>query len=414
MNKTSRIFVWTVLIVLFSFVSFDSTQAATKEFKDVSKNHPNYEAIHYLQDKGFIAGYTDGTFRPQEMISRKHVAKLLDQALKLPQASSTVTYHDVPKSHPYYASIMKLTAAGIFSGGSDGYFNPEAPITRIQMAKVLDIAFDLHMTKHDAFYDVYNDHWGYTHANALFASGIAKGYQGEFFPNDAVTRAHYAQFLYGAILVKNARPATGQVTKGKAWDLVNRLPFQLEKVMREGQIYGQSYADIEPSLRMYATKSFTGNGLSAYYDKACTECYASVFPFIRFEPYVRFDFNQPDANTLNVNTIEFQNGFSVGGFVAYQFKMQDGKWKMNALNFTPVGTKNFQLTVKEAAKVIKEEYLSYGNKNPVVKHVTTTQQVELDPVTDAKYTFDQYTFNVETQYGRMKVRFNSSDGYTIQ
>ena len=413
MKRTSRIFVWTVLLVMLSFVSFGSTQAAVKDFKDVSKSHPNYQAIQYMQDKGFISGYPDGTFRPQEMISRKHVAKLLDQALKLPQANTSVMYYDVPKNHPYYGAIMKLTAAGIFSGDQDGYFNPDAPVTRIQMAKVLDIAFDLYMTRQNAFYDVYIEHWGYTHANALKASGVASGYPtGEFMPNESVTRAHYAQFLYAAIKVKEARPTTDKVTKGKAWDLVNRRTFELEKTMRDARMNMWRFSDIESTLRLSATKAFVDTDLKGYFNPKCEDCYANVLPFINNEPLVRFDFTQPDSNTLNVNTVEFQNGYSVGGYVAYQFKKQDNKWKMNSLKYTKVGTKNFQLTIKEAEMILEADYVSYGHENMEAKYVTTTQQIELDPVTDAPYTFDQYTFNLDSDYGRFKVKFNSSDGFT--
>ena len=281
------------------------------------------------------------------------------------------------------------------------------------MAKVLDIAFDLYMTQQAAFYDVYVAHWGYTKANALKASGVASGYPGgEFMPNESVTRAHYAQFLYAAIKVKEARPATDKVTKGKAWDLVNRRTFEMEKTMRDARTNGWKYADIEPILRLSATKAVAGGDLKSYYDPKCEDCYSNVLPFINHEPLVRFEFTQPDANTLNVQTVEFQNGYSVGGFVAYQFKKQDGVWKMDSLKYTKVGTKNFQLTINEAKKVLEAEYVSYGHKNIVAKYVITTQQVELDPVTDAKYTFDQYTFNLDSNYGRFKVKFNSSDGFT--
>ena len=81
------------------------------------------------------------------------------------------------------------------------------------------------------------------------------------------------------------------------------------------------------------------------------------------------------------------------------------------MKFTPVCTKNFKLTIKEAEKVLEAEYTSYGQKNVDAKYITTTQQIELDPVTDAKYTFDQYTFNIDSNYGRIKVKFNSSDGF---
>ncbi len=412
MKNTSRILLWTVLFIVLLSVAMGSTQANAKDFTDVKKSHPNYTAIQYMQEKGYISGYPDGTFRPQESISRKHVAKLLNNALDLPKYNTNTSYYDVPASHPYYVPIMKLTTAGIFSGDLDGYFYPEASVTRIQMAKLLDISFDLYMTQQNGFYDVYLEHWGYTHANAVKASGVASGYpDGEFKLNESVTRAHYAQFLYAAIKVKEARPVTDKVTKGKAWDIVNRKTFELEKTLREARMLKWKYSDIAYAFRPYATDTFVDNALKTYYDPNCEDCYSNVLPYINFEPLVRFDFTQPDASTLNVNTVEFQNGYSVGGYVAYQFKKQGSAWKMNSLNFTPVGTKNFKLTIKEAEKVLEAEYTSYGQKNVDAKYITTTQQIELDPVTDAKYTFDQYTFNIDSSYGRIKVKFNSSDGF---
>lgn len=412
MEKIGRGVVCSILFVLLSFTIFTGVnQAAVKDFKDVPTTHSNYKAIQYMQEKGYIGGYPDGTFHPQEPITRKHVATLLDKVLKLPKLTTNqVKFSDVPKSHPYYTSIMKLSEAGIVNGGTDGRFNPDAPITRIQMAKVLDLAFDLHMTSQNAFYDVYPDHWGYVHANALFASGVAKGYQGEFTPNESVTRAHYAEFLYRAILVKDARPVTDKVTKGKAWDLTNRIPYLIEHTMRQGQTNGQPFADIKADLYKYATKDFVDNTLVNYYSKACVECYTNALPVLRMEPYVRFDFTQADVNSLNVKTVEFQNGISTGGFVDYTFKKQEGKWKLATFKYDPVGTTNFQLTIDEAKKVIEQEYKSYNYKSVVIKYVTKTEQVELDPVTDEPYTFEQYVFNAETEYGRYKVHFNASDG----
>lgn len=413
MRRISRSVVCILLFVLLSFTTFTGTsQAAVQDFKDVLKSHSNYKAIQYMQERGYIGGYPDGNFQPQEPITRKHVAALLDKVLKLPQPTSNqVKYVDVPKTHPYYTSIMKLSEAGIVSGGMDGRFNPDARITRIQMAKVLDLAFDLHMTTQNAFYDVYPDHWGYVHANALFGSGVAKGYQGEFSPNQSVTRAHYAEFLYRAILVKEERPVPIKMTKGKAWDTVNRTSFRLEQLMQQGQKHGQSFAEIKSDLYKYATKDFVDTTLKEIYPKVCVECYTNVLPNLRMEPHVRFEFSQTDADSLRVKTVEFQNGISTGGFVEYTFKKQEGNWKMASYKYTPAGIVNFQLTADEAKKVIQEEYSSYNYKSVVVKYVTKTQEIELDPITDAPYTFDQYVFNVETEYGRYKVHFNSSDGF---
>ncbi|AXI00783.1 S-layer homology domain-containing protein [Sporosarcina sp. PTS2304] len=404
-----------LLLLISSAVAYGSTsQAAEREFSDVPKHHPNYRAIHYMHEKGYIGGFEDGTFRPKEPITRKHVAKLLDKVLDLPQPKKEqIDYIDVPKHHPYYTSIMKLTAAQIV-GGTSETFNPNAPITRIQMAKVLDIAFDLHMTKQNSFFDVYLDHWGYAHANAMYASGVSKGADGHYKPNDSVTRAHYAEFLYRAMEVKKARPSTDKVTKGKAWDLSNRLPHTIERILREGKEKGLPFEEVRPNLLKYATAEFTDDVLKTYYPKACANCHAPLFPYLRIEPLVRFQFTQPDVNSLNVKTVEFRNGVTGGGFVNYTFKKQHSKWKMAKSIYTMVGKNNFELTEKEAMIVIKEEYLSTGYDEVIVKLVKKEKEIELDPVTDIPYTFDKYIFNVETNYGRFRISFNSADGLSYQ
>lgn len=415
MKEIGRLIIALLVFVFSSSLFIEIAHAKSVEFSDVAKNHPNYKAIHYMQTEGFIAGYVDGTFRPKELIARKHVAKLLEQALKLPQPTDAkVQYVDVPKNHPYYDAIMKLTAAGIFSGGTTGKFNPNAPITRIQMAKVLDLAFELHMTRQNSFFDVETDHWGYAHANAMYASGVSTGFKGHFNPNQPVTRAHYAEFLQRAIGVKNARPKTDKVTNGKAWDLSNRLPYMIERTLREGQIAKKSFEELRPELYKYATKEFTDAKLKNLYATACKGCYAPLFPYLRMEPLVRLQFDQPDTNSVAVQTIEFRNGITPGGFVDYTFKKQNGEWKIATSNYKLVGEKNFQLTIDEAIIAIKEDYLSLGYTDVVVKFVKKEDDIELDPVTDKRYPIIVYTFNVDTDYGRHKVFFNSSDGYSYQ
>ncbi|MEB6549257.1 S-layer homology domain-containing protein [Heyndrickxia sporothermodurans] len=168
---------------------------ATSPFKDVSKSHWAYEAIHDMRDQGIINGYPDGTFRPSENITRKHVAALLDRALPLEPVRKAKEFKDVPKSHPYHDVIQKVQMAGIIDGDEKGNFNPEAPLTRVQMAKVLDLAFGLEVKADYDFPDVPTTHWGNKHVRALYSNGIAMGDGGYYKPNNPVTRAHYAAFL---------------------------------------------------------------------------------------------------------------------------------------------------------------------------------------------------------------------------
>ncbi|MDV6378885.1 S-layer homology domain-containing protein [Sporosarcina sp. GW1-11] len=411
MKKIIRVVLFTALLFAVSVNNMGTGSAATKEFKDVPKKHPNYEAIQAIQEAGYISGYPDGTFRPSQSISRKHVAKLLDKALKLPDyTAGKVIYKDVPKNHAYYSSIMNLTEAGIFSGGLDGKFNPEAPITRIQMAKVLDLAYDFNMTTYDSFEDVNRNHWGYVHATALAASGVARGDQGRFYPNRTVTRAHYAEFLNRAIEAKKADPTLGKVTKNKAIDLSNRLTNLIEYTLIEGKRQKKTFAQIRPELLKYATSEFVEGNLREYYPYVCTECDQFLFPFqLRTEFKLRFDFTQTSPNRISVQTVEFGDGLAHGGFVGYLFKQDAGKWKMEDYTYDLVGKKNFKLTIEEAEQIIRNDYLLY-NDTVWVTYKSKKQVTGKDIVSNEKYTYDVYTFTIVTDYGTETVEVDSDSG----
>ncbi len=60
----------------------EDNMADKTRFPDVPKSHPQYEHIENLAKLGIIKGFTDGTFRPNEPITRAHVAKIVDLAMQ--------------------------------------------------------------------------------------------------------------------------------------------------------------------------------------------------------------------------------------------------------------------------------------------------------------------------------------------
>lgn len=412
MKKIKQAMVFAAIFLAFIVSGAGMTEAATKEFTDVPKNHSNYKAIQAIQQGGYITGYPDGTFRPGESIKRKHVAKLLNQALKLPELTGNeAAYIDVPKSNSYYIPIMKLTKAGIFSGGLDGKFNPEAPMTRIQMAKVLDFAFDFHMTVYDAFDDVPRAHWGYVHANALYASGVAKGNKGSFYPNRPVTRGHYAEFLHRALKADTAKPDRNKLTKNKARDLSSRLTHSIETAMMQGKAKKQTFAEVRPTLLKYATANFADTVLKRYYPFVCNNCDTFFFPFeLDMEYELRFDYAELNPNVIEVNTVEFEDRLVDAAFIDYKFKRESGKWKMATFDNRPIGEKLFDLTVDEAKRVIVAEYKRYQGSDVAVKYVAKTVKTGHDIITNIPYTYDLYTFEVVEGKKKTIVKFNSASG----
>lgn len=86
--------------------------------------------------------------------------------------------------------IQTLAAKGIIAGFGDGTFRPDDPITRAQFAAIVEKAFSP-QGKQVArkFSDVNNDFWGYNAINAASAGGFLSGYpNGEFKPNEKLTR----------------------------------------------------------------------------------------------------------------------------------------------------------------------------------------------------------------------------------
>ncbi|MEK4497028.1 MULTISPECIES: S-layer homology domain-containing protein [Ureibacillus] len=172
-------------------------------FKDVPTNHPYFNEISYSVKNNIVTGYSDGTFRPTENISREHAAVILTRVLKLDTTNvQNPNFKDVPTNYPYYKEIAAAANYGLVSGKNDGTFDPKGKLTRAQMAKILAIAFELHgsESKSTKFKDVPTNHWAYPYIDALAYSKVTTGYEdGTFKPNENINRQHFVLFVYRAI-----------------------------------------------------------------------------------------------------------------------------------------------------------------------------------------------------------------------
>lgn len=175
--------------------------AKVKTFMDVPSSNQYYTEIMKMTELGIISGYEDRTFKPKETITRKHAAALVSRAKgnRLPQTHKFVKFKDVNESNPNFGDIKKLQMAGLFAPDSKGNFNPNKPLTRAEMAKILAVAFDLEVKANYDFPDVPVSHPANKYVRALYSNGITKGDNGKFLPNDSLTRGHYSAFMYRAM-----------------------------------------------------------------------------------------------------------------------------------------------------------------------------------------------------------------------
>lgn len=193
-------------VALNEHYTFTLTEVLPKAFDDVPLEHPYHDEIGAIQQMGIITGFENNTFEPNTFIQRKHIAAMIMRAeANVKLLSTPQNFVDVPYGHPYYQDIMGLYRSNIIDGKqlSDGvYFEPDAQITRSQLAKILVNAFTIEAADDTTYYeDITPDNWYYESANILASNGI-------FFDNTAVfngdlfvTRAEFAHFLYRAMHV---------------------------------------------------------------------------------------------------------------------------------------------------------------------------------------------------------------------
>nr|WP_106784755.1 5'-nucleotidase C-terminal domain-containing protein [Lysinibacillus timonensis] len=208
MNKVFTATLATSVVVGSSFIMMPAS-ADTVSFSDVKESHSHFTAISELAKSGVLNGYADGTFKPENEITRGQAAVILANILKLDVVNvSDPNYTDVPATHDYYGAIAALKDADIINGYADQSFKPNEPVTRAQMASIISKAFNLKQLNNKAlpFTDVQkNDHA--SNIKVLFDNGVTVGTTSNTFsPNENVTRGQIATFIYKAMNIQSTQP----------------------------------------------------------------------------------------------------------------------------------------------------------------------------------------------------------------
>ncbi|WP_251658220.1 C40 family peptidase [Sporosarcina aquimarina] len=121
------------------------TPTPPTSFSDVAAKHPAYEAIETLSTQKIISGFPDGSFQPETQVTRGQAATMINRVLKL-RPRFPLTYSDVPATHAFAKDISAMSDAGILSGYEDGSFGMYDPLTKAQLAIILDRAFSMTTT----------------------------------------------------------------------------------------------------------------------------------------------------------------------------------------------------------------------------------------------------------------------------
>jgi hypothetical protein len=188
-----------------------------------------YPWVICLACRGIVSGYSDGTFHPNDPVTRGQLSKIVSNSAGYSEPHSEQTFEDVALASTFHVWIERLASRGYISGYPCGgvgepcqppsnrpYFRPNANVTRGQTSKIVASAAYLPVppSGQQTFEDVPEDSAFYSWIEALAANGAIGGYGcggvGEpcipphdrpyFRPNLNVTRGQSSKIVAGALV----------------------------------------------------------------------------------------------------------------------------------------------------------------------------------------------------------------------
>ncbi|ANB57575.1 subtilase family protein [Anoxybacillus sp. B7M1] len=179
-----------------------TADSSSASFSDVPASFWAYQEIQRAYQQKLINGFTDGTFRPNQSLSRRHAVMMMNRLFHWPLHHIQPPFADVPIDLAGALSIYAAYDQRVVTGYSNGSFAPEKLVTRAQMAVMLARA--LKLSEHSfsgtpyPFKDLSDPgHFAYDAVQQLADKGIISK-QDYFRPNEYLTRAQFAALLIRA------------------------------------------------------------------------------------------------------------------------------------------------------------------------------------------------------------------------
>lgn len=172
----------------------------TVSFTDINSSHWAYDSVINLAEKFILNGYLDGTFKPESNITRAEFAKIIVSATGSVDPYALSTFNDVNSGDWYYSYVSTAYSMGYITGYPDGSFRPNDNITRADICTIVNRVLKAENTSVTAFKDDSSiPSYAKDAVYALNSKGVINGYQdGTFAPLTFATRAQTAKIIYGA------------------------------------------------------------------------------------------------------------------------------------------------------------------------------------------------------------------------
>lgn len=258
------------LVVAVAMLASMGLVASAANYSDVASNASYADAVNLLSNLGIIQGYEDGTFKPDNTVTRAEAATMIVRMLNLDDEveQGETNFTDVAADSWASGYVNVAEANGIINGMGDGTFNPNGEVTYGQIVKMIVCAL--------GYEPVALAHGGYLGGGYLYAgssqvTGFTKGVAGT--ANAAASRATVARLIYNALeveLMDQTSFSTG--INGSTYEVLENKTIlseylELEKVdgvIIETYLSNGSYEEGDNTVELVVTKNYSEEENVAY------------------------------------------------------------------------------------------------------------------------------------------------------
>ncbi|MBY0013676.1 S-layer homology domain-containing protein [Paenibacillus typhae] len=168
--------------ILSRTMTAGSSAPVQAAFKDVPAAHWSASAIRTAAANGWMKGYAGGTFKPEGKVTRAELAAVLARVKQAPLAESAAAAFGDVQGHWAEASIKAVAASGLFNGYEDGSFKPDQAVTRAETVHIFNQLLERHtenLNLTQVWPDVPEELWSFvdimeaslTHSYNLYETG---------------------------------------------------------------------------------------------------------------------------------------------------------------------------------------------------------------------------------------------------
>ncbi|WP_245339286.1 glycosyl hydrolase family 18 protein [Paenibacillus shirakamiensis] len=208
-------------VVALIISSFSFTGRASAAASDI-KGHWAEAQLTEWQTKGLLKGYSDGTLKPDHSITRAELIILINRYFNYTDTAA-IKFTDIKESQWLYADIAKAVKAGYIKGYTDGSIRPNQPVSREETAVMLSKVLQLPAASSDALKNMKDAakiaSWSKAAVGALVSNKVIGGYNdGTFRPSANLTRAEGVVLIDRSAAVQTAgAPTVLNVKEGQTY-----------------------------------------------------------------------------------------------------------------------------------------------------------------------------------------------------